>query len=288
MAINENPGGGPSTAEVRSRCSREEHSEHTQTNGQTQAPEITVVTRSEGSLTAASGASFLAQSDPIPVRQQSITGTILQPKKIAVIETFTRELAHGSIPAALQVVSQQVDQSFAVKVDTLAFDAVPADDTRPAGLRYNIAATTASTATPPSEAMSADLGGLTASVSAVAGGNEIVFVAAPAQANAIKLRYPNFQFPVFPSAGLAGGVVIAIATNALVTAIDPTPRVETSNTTVLVMNDAPDNVSSGGTMASGTTLSMYQTDGVALKLRLFASWALRSSAGLAWTQSVTW
>jgi hypothetical protein len=37
MAINENPGGGPSTAEVRSRCSREEHSEHTQACGRMQA-----------------------------------------------------------------------------------------------------------------------------------------------------------------------------------------------------------------------------------------------------------
>jgi hypothetical protein len=116
-----------------------------------------------------------------------------------------------------------------------------------------------------------------------------VIIAAPGQANAIKLRYPNFQFPVFSSAGLTAGVVVAIASNTLVTAIDPSPKIEASNTTVLVLSDSPQDITTGGTPTNtGAVQSMYQCDGVALKIRLGVTWALRSSSGLAWTQSVTW
>jgi capsid protein len=238
---------------------------------------------------AATGASFVKEGDSIPVRQQSISGIVMQPKKLAVICPFTREAFQHSTPSAEAVVGAVVEESIAAKLDSLAFDAVAGDDTRPAGLRNNINALAASNATPLSEAMSLDLGGLTAAVSPVAGANEIIFIAAPGQANAIKLRYPNFGFPVFASSGLAAGVVIAIASNCLVSAIDPNPVIQASTQAVLVYDDtSPANIGVGGSLASSPVQSLYQADGVALRIVLGVTWALRSTSGLAWTQSVTW
>ena len=75
---------------------------------------------------------------------------------------------------------------------------------RPAGLRNGVAVTTASAATPASEAMNEDLGALAAAVAGV-GGLNIAYIAAPSEAVTIALRAgPQFnsRFPVLASARL--------------------------------------------------------------------------------------
>jgi hypothetical protein len=65
---------------------------------------------------AASGASFISEGGVIPVRQQSITGTVLQPKKFAGIYAFTRELFTGSIPAAEKIVTATMEKNYLAKL----------------------------------------------------------------------------------------------------------------------------------------------------------------------------
>ena len=136
-----------------------------------------------------------------------------------------------------------------------------------------------------------DLSTLAGIVAAVAGSSPIVFVASPYQAAAIKMRQPNFAYEVLASSGLAAGIVLAIASNALVSAADPVPRIEVSDKATLHLEDTtPLQVGVAGSPATvaAPTKSLWQSDLLGIRLILEVSWALRTSAGLAWTESVTW
>ena len=129
-----------------------------------------------------------------------------------------------------------------------------------------------------------------AAVAPVAGNAPIVFIASPAQAAAIRLRYgSNFTYEVFASSSLSAGIVVCVATNALVSAVDPAPKIESSVETVLHMEDTtPAAITTNSSSYAFPVRSVFQTNSIALKLRMEVSWALRNASGLAWTTSTTW
>jgi hypothetical protein len=241
---------------------------------------------------ATSSAAFVPEGFPIPVEQLATSGPTLSPKKLATIATFTRELFQHSVPNIEMLVRAVLSESVAASIDLVLFDSNGGDATRPAGLRNGISVTTASAATPDSEAMYEDLSTLLGIVAPVAGSSPIIFVASPKQAAAIKMRQPNFAYELLSSSALAAGTVIAIASNCLVSAIDPSPRIESSIETTLHYEDTSPLSIVGGT--SGTPLpsfqsrSLFQTDQVGLRLILEVAWGLRAAGGLAWTQSTLW
>jgi hypothetical protein len=61
------------------------------------------------------------------------------------------------------------------------------------------------------------------------------------------------------------------------------PQIEASRQVALQMDDI-----SPSTPNVGTTMSTFQTDSTAIKMRLPASWVLRSSSAIAWMQGVSW
>ena len=87
--------------------------------------------------------SFVAQGAPIPVRQGAFSAITFTPKKMAVISTFTREIAEHSTPAIEGLIRQAIVEDTAVAIDSVLLDATAATTTRPAGLRAGVAATTA-------------------------------------------------------------------------------------------------------------------------------------------------
>ena len=93
-----------------------------------------------------------------------------------------------------------------------------------------------------------------------------------------------------PSNSLADGVVICIATNALVSAFGTVPTIEASKEAVVHMDTAAGAVSTAGApnVVAAPVRSLFQTDCISLKLRLPCAWTLRTASGLAWTQSVNW
>jgi hypothetical protein len=138
--------------------------------------------------------------------------------------------------------------------------------------------------------MAADLGELVAAVSSVAGNNPIVLVASPRQAAAIRVR-TDVDFPIFSSAALADKTAAAIETNALFSVGDTAPRFDTSVGATLHMEDTtPLPISTPGSPATvaAPTRSLWQTDCVALKMQFVIDWALRNSAGVAYTTGVGW
>jgi Phage capsid family len=243
-----------------------------------------------GVVSSADKAAFVTEGAPIPVEQLALSGPTLSPRKLASIATFTGQLADHSTPTIEAVVRQSLTEAVGLAFDAILFDATTGDATRPAGLRAGISATTASAATPNEAAMIADLSTLAGAVAGVAGSAPIVFVASPRQAHAVRMRQPNLPYEILPSSGLAAGIVVAIASNALVSATDPTPRIDVSDQAVLAYDDAtPAHIGTSGTPnVVAASRSLFQSDLIGIKLILEVSWALRNAGGLAWTQSVVW
>jgi hypothetical protein len=67
------------------------------------------------------------------VRQGAFTSQTFTPKKLAVISTFTREIAEHSTPAIEGLIRNAMQEDTSVAVDTVLLDATAASTTRPAG-----------------------------------------------------------------------------------------------------------------------------------------------------------
>jgi hypothetical protein len=211
----------------------------------------------------------------------------LVPKKFSTISVFTREVFLHSTPNIEGVVRAVIARSIGLALDIRSLDAVAASAARPAGLRFGIAAGSQSAATLRVEAMGADIETLVTAVSAVAGNAPIILVASPAQAAALKLwNNPSFDYEVLASSGLAGGVVVAIASNCLVSAVDPAPRFEIVKETALHFDTVPQDITTSA--VAGTVKSLFQSDLIGLRTVFELSWGLRDPAGLAWLGSVIW
>lgn len=245
-----------------------------------------------GLLAAAGNVSFVAEGAAIPVREFAVSGTTLSPRSLKSLTSFTRELFNRSTPTVEALVSNMLTQSVGLALDTAMFDATSGDAIRPAGLLENINATTASDETDRRNAMLEDVAALVGAVSAVAGNFPIVLVASPKQATALRLwSRADLAFDVFASSALSDKVVIAVATNALASAIDPTPRFDVSDQAVLHMDSSPLPIDSGTTttpVQAAPLISEFQQDMLSLRAIFKVSWGLRDPGGLAWTQSVLW
>lgn len=230
-----------------------------------------------GFVAGAGNAGFVAEGDPIPVRQFASGAALLNPYKAANIAVLTRELMESSNAEA--AIQDALVKSTGAALDAIFFDANAATGARPPGLKYNIAASTASNATDTFEAVFEDMATLVNAVSPVGGTGPYIFVGSPGRIIGMKLRFavanePNVSF--FGSNAM-GNDLACVAGSALVTAASPSPETETSNAAALVMDSAP------GVIGTATpTRSMFQSDSIALKVRWPVSWALRSSLGFAW------
>jgi hypothetical protein len=178
-------------------------------------------------ITASASAAFVGQGSPFPVRKLDTSpGVLLEPHALGVIATFTRQSLQSS--NVDKIVRASLTDAVAASLDLIVFDALAGTGTRPPGLRHNIAGIPASTATPASEAMIADVAALGAAVAPIAANSPIIIVADPAQA--LRLRMVDVKgIDVLASNALAAGVVIAIAANTFTAALDPAPRMDTSS-----------------------------------------------------------
>jgi hypothetical protein len=236
---------------------------------------------------SAGQAGFVGEGKGIPVVAfQTASGVTMSPCKLMLISILSREMIESSNAEA--IVSATLRESASYGLDAVLLSASAATPDQPAGILNGVTALTPSTATPLTEAMVVDLSALGGAVARVAG-SDIVFVAAPEQALAINLRSPDFAYPVLASKAIAKGTVIGVAANALVSGFDPVPVVSASIDPTIVPDTAPPGliVPAGGSFTN-PTWSMYQSDRVALKMTMNATWALRSPNAIAFMNSVAW
>ena len=246
-----------------------------------------------GFIADASGASFVGEGAPIPVRSLLASPLLLDPSKLATISALSNEVIAGSAGNAQKMVEDVLTRSVGLALDAAMFDANPAvSEVRPAGLRNGVAASTASALTNPADAMVADIKTLVAIVAPVAGTEPIVLIASPARAKTMPLHLVALEdsFIVLPSNAIAAGDLLAIAPSALVSVVDGVPEISVSRETVLHMSDAPTNIGMTGTPPTMAvpTQSLFQSDVLALRCRMFATWAKRDPRAVAWLTTTNW
>jgi hypothetical protein len=236
-------------------------------------------------------ADFVAEGSPIPVvTAPTSIATTLTPFKLAVITTLTHEMLVNANAETL--VRQALIESTGPALDKVLFSAAAGiAHERPAGLLNGITLLTPSAAGGQSkgEVLVDDLQQLASAVAPVAGNGDIVLVASPDAATALRMRLPvTVQWPVLVSTSLPAKTVIAIATQAIVSAIGGAPQIDASGQVELVRDTAPTAIDDALTAPMQLVGSLYQTDEIALRMRWMISWSLRTPAGIAFMQNVNW
>jgi hypothetical protein len=231
-----------------------------------------------GFTVGAGNASWVAEGQPIPVRQLASSAAILNPHKLAAIAVLTREMIMSSNAEA--AVGDALIKAAAAAMDAAFFDANAEDATRSAGMKFGITASTPSGATDLWQAAFEDIATLINVIGQVSNPPYLI-VGSPGRAIAMSLRFnidPSVARDVaFFASTAMGNDLCAIAPAAVVCAASPTPDVETANAGTLVMDTVP---GAAGTM--GPERSLFQTESIALKVRWPVSWALRNPLGFAW------
>jgi hypothetical protein len=228
---------------------------------------------------APGAAHFVQQGEPIRVAQMPTTpGSTLAAAKMATIVLLTAELLASSNVES--IVKQALLDSLAPSLDAALFDnsaAVP--DLRPAGLLFGVTPIAASTSTPKTDAMQDDISALVAAIAAYAGNSSVALVAAPKQATRLLLSAQRLPGLVLMSNALPAGRVIALATRALVAAVE-TPTIDTAKASSFHMDST-----SPQPIPAAPTSEVFQIDCIALRLRLPVTWALRASGAVAYVDA---
>lgn len=159
----------------------------------------------------------------------------LAPSKLTSIVPVTAEMLESS--NIEPIVSNALSRAVGLTLDGALFDSLPADQTRPVGLRNGITAIAASANPYVREAMVADMAALAGAVAEI--GGSIAYIAAPARAAMINLwASRELPYPVLSSPAVAAADLICVATDGLVSAVDAAPEIDTSNVAVLHIDDA--------------------------------------------------
>jgi hypothetical protein len=235
---------------------------------------------------------FVQEAAPMPVIEGLSSTVSLRPHKFGCIPVLTSELFRYS--RAAELIQRALLEGVGASLDAILFSANAATATAPAGLLLGIAplAPIALTQGNRIEAFYEDLSTLAAAISGVAGNGRIVFVCAPKQAAFAKLRLmhdDDADFLIFGSSALPAGTVVCIATAAFCIAAGSI-GFDLSTQSVLHFDTAPAQIGTVGTppTVAAPSISLFQSDLVGIKFRMFVDWKLRAATGLAWMSAVNW
>jgi hypothetical protein len=230
-----------------------------------------------GLVVDATGASFVAEGDPIPVHNLATTPGSIPFTKLASIAVLTREMVESSNAEAL--IGNALGRAAGLALDAVLFSSAAATSAAPAGLRNGIGALTASVNTDPFAAVFEDMATLFNAVGQVGGAGPFVLVAGPGRAITFSMRVGGgAQLSVYPVASsFVGNDLIAIAPQAIAAALGTEPVIEAAKAGVLHMDTAP-----SASPSAGARKEMYQTDSIAVKMHWPVSWLLRDARGVAW------
>lgn len=214
------------------------------------------------------GLPFVAEGEPIPARDGLLDAVPITPRKIAVLVGLTRETL--KLATADAVVTTLLDEEVAAGIDAAVFGEQDVSASDHVGLLHDL------DSLPATGDM---LGDLQALARAAAGSGQLVFVAAPGRAAAVRLAMPQLAYPMLPSIAVPADRVIAVDAGSLAFALGDLDM-SASKETVLHMDDEPEPIVASGTPASPTR-SMFQTDCIALRALLDLGFVQRRSNAVA-------
>jgi hypothetical protein len=256
--------------------------------------------------TASIAGSFVAEGAPIPVRQASFAPITIGLKKMAVISSYTREIAEHSNPQIEGILRSLIAEDTSIAIDTILVDATAASAIRPAGLRSGVSGLTPTAG----GGFTALVGDVKQMVAVLATANSLrtpVWIMNPAQSNSIGLTatangvFPFKQeidgnmlqgYPVIVSSTCPATMVILLDAADFMSVAGDDPRFEVSDQATLHFEDTTPlqltTGAQGSAVAATPTRSMFQTDSLALRMILPMNWAMRRTGVVAWVTGVTW
>ncbi|MGH0287397.1 phage major capsid protein [Sinorhizobium meliloti] len=226
---------------------------------------------------------WVGEGAPIPVDSLDFGTVTISPRKAAAVSTFTNELRKRATADIETLLETALRTDLASVVDAALVDDQPGSALRPAGLRFNVAAVTASTATDPLVAMRADLAKLAGEIMA-GGGTMPVFLVNPVQMTSFGFL-PNIAYGVIDTPAVPAGTVIAVDGPGFISG-NGSAVIDASKDAVLHEDTAPSPIVAGGTAASPTR-SLWQTDSIGVRAIIDVAWGLPAGRS-AWMQGVTW
>lgn len=237
---------------------------------------------------------FVAEGDPIPAVQPSLTAAVLGPvRKMSFVEVLTDELKDRSTENAELVIRTIMTEAAAKALDNAIFSTAPASASRPAGILAPPASALTATAGGGVSALLGDVGLLVGAITAAGGGAKVILFVPPAKAAVLPILAPGFALEVVATPALAAtNTVVALDPAGFAYAFGPDPRIDTSSETLIhVEADAPLQISSGaqGSATLATPVrSMYQTQSTAIRLILQIAWCMRAPGLVQFIPSATW
>jgi HK97 family phage major capsid protein/HK97 family phage prohead protease len=249
---------------------------------------------------------WVGEGSPKPVKRASFTTATLTPHKLAVITTFTEEMAQYSNPAIEAILRQGLQDDTSEALDAYLIDNVASSASRPAGLLNGVTPLTATAAGTATEKMVADLKQLISAIVAAGGGTDVVMLINPAQSISLGFAMTttgDFLFATVTEAGqkfnvtfivsqtVAVGTVIAIEASEFATATGDAPRFAVSNEATLHEEDTtPLAIGTPGSPAvvAAPVRSLFQTDSIAIRLTLYVTWVMRRTGMVQTLASVGW
>ena len=233
-------------------------------------------------LTASSAGQWVSEGGAIPVRALNFSNSaILRPRKLAVISTYSRELAESSNIEA--IVRATTSEAAGLALDLAMLSNSAGDNTKPAGLLYNIPPLTA-TAGGGQNALAQDLENLFAALATNGAGKTAVIIAAMPQAVRLMMEAgPKFNFDIIPSTALATGTVVVVEVASFVSGFSSVADFSVSRAGMVHLEDT-----TPGDFPAAPMKSLFQTDLIGLKMTLDAGWGMRAANHAAWLTGATW
>jgi hypothetical protein len=219
-------------------------------------------------------ASFVAEGQPIALRQGTFAGFTIGPvRKLALLSALSGELETATGGVATTIIGHTLETAVGRGLDKVLLSPDAADADSPAGLLHNVTPITGSAS------MAKDLSALIAAIAAAGIDTaSVVFICAPPQAMSLSLTAgPHFSHRIIEAASLANGTVVAIATSALIVAGEGTPVIDTSKQATLHFSDPASQIATTGTIAT-PTVSTFQSDLLALRCIARLTWATAPGA----------
>lgn len=230
---------------------------------------------------------WVAENEPIPARSYTMGAVTIEPKKMAVISVFSRELARRADFEAIagRILREDAGMSF----DAAYLSTTAASTAAHAGLLDGLTAG-AGFAGGDLTALETDIAALLAEI-APGGNGDAVIIMSPARAARFKIKAPLLAaaFPVLASTALADTRIVAVDPSALIHGFTGAPDIEASAESVLHMSDVPlEIVADSGPTTADPVRSMYQTAAIALRCILEIGFGKRRSNAVAYLDDPTW
>ena len=244
---------------------------------------------------------WIGEGAPIPVKQGNVSGIVLTPHKLAVISTFTRELAAHSTPQIEALIRQMILEDTAQALDKYLFDAIAGGPTRPPGLLYGVTLTASAGGTAAN--MVTDLKTMLTKITTAGGGRRLAWVMNPVHAVGLGMvqsasgdfTFQNeinngnlLSYPLITSLNMPAGTVLLIDLADFASASNDTPVYDVSDVATLHMETNAQPIVDGIGEPAQPVRSLWQTASIGVRMIQELAWGMRRPGMIAGVSGVTW